>query len=403
MMIGPEINIYSLILLIGAAHGLFLSLTLVNLKDSQDSGRYFLALLTMAFAVDLAHEFLIQTNLIRNLLPLFFVDPVINLLYGPALFLYVRSLTAGIKFRFQGMQWLHFLPFFLALIAITFLSSVSGDQFERLYNSNAVTLNDAEQLIKSTISTIALVSTISLGIYMTLNFKQLINHHRLLKRQFSSIEKITLNWLQNLSIAFAILYLLLLLYGFLPETFYNRSELVDLIYLTLVAIIYAMGYMGMKQPTVFASREALDALETELSRNSDLDSEIINQQDQKYKTSSLDSDMSLALKEEIEKYMIDEQPYLESQITLPELAKMLGISSNYLSQVVNEQLNVNFFDFINKYRVKESQRILVSNDSSHLSIIDIAFAAGFNSKSSFYTAFRKHVGKTPGEYRKSLK
>ncbi|MCP4410973.1 MAG: AraC family transcriptional regulator [Gammaproteobacteria bacterium] len=61
------------------------------------------------------------------------------------------------------------------------------------------------------------------------------------------------------------------------------------------------------------------------------------------------------------------------------------------------------FDSINKYRVKETHRILVSNDSKYLSILDIAFAAGFNSKSGFYSAFGKHVGKTPGEYRKSFK
>ena len=84
------------------------------------------------------------------------------------------------------------------------------------------------------------------------------------------------------------------------------------------------------------------------------------------------------------------------------MAEQLRISTNYLSQVINEKFDKNFFDFINDYRVEEAKSMLADSTKAGLSIITIANDAGFNSKSSFYTAFNKHVGTTPSEFRKSL-
>jgi AraC-like DNA-binding protein len=99
--------------------------------------------------------------------------------------------------------------------------------------------------------------------------------------------------------------------------------------------------------------------------------------------------------------MNKERPYLESQLTLPQLAQQLGISPNYLSQVINEQLQKNFFDFINEYRVAEAKSKLTADSTTKGSIADVAYDSGFNSKSAFYTAFKKHVGMTPSEFRAS--
>lgn len=86
--------------------------------------------------------------------------------------------------------------------------------------------------------------------------------------------------------------------------------------------------------------------------------------DNKYKTSSLDSEMSAALREELQCYMENESPHLDSKLTLPQLAKQIGISPNYLSQVINEQFKKNFFDFINDYRVEEAKRMLADSPKS---------------------------------------
>ncbi len=79
----PNLSLFSIIMLLGAAHGLFLALTLINTREAKGTGRAFLAILTLALAIDLGHEFLYQSRYLLNVQMLGYVDPIINLLYGP--------------------------------------------------------------------------------------------------------------------------------------------------------------------------------------------------------------------------------------------------------------------------------------------------------------------------------
>ncbi len=88
-------------------------------------------------------------------------------------------------------------------------------------------------------------------------------------------------------------------------------------------------------------------------------------------------------------------------LTLPKLAKHMLISSNLLSQAINEKAKQNFPDFINSYRINEAKKILSSPDSANQKISSIAFDTGFNTLSAFNNAFKKFTSITPSEYRKS--
>ena len=93
-----------------------------------------------------------------------------------------------------------------------------------------------------------------------------------------------------------------------------------------------------------------------------------------------------------------EKPYLNPKITLHEVSVLLDISPNNLSQVINEKTGLNFNDYINSFRVKEAKLILSSPEYQKLTIDAIAKNAGFNSRTPFYNAFKKHTGMTPKEY-----
>jgi len=99
--------------------------------------------------------------------------------------------------------------------------------------------------------------------------------------------------------------------------------------------------------------------------------------------------------------MEEHKPYLDGEITLSQLADLVGCTSNNLSQVINSELEKTFFDFINTYRIKEAKRYLLASESEKITILAIALESGFNSKSAFYTAFKKEIGMTPSEYKKS--
>lgn len=400
----PAFTLFSIIMLVGAAHGMFLALTLLNTRDARGTGHAFLAIFTFAFAIDLGHEFLYQSRYLLDMLALAYTDPIINLVYGPAIYLYVRAITGGISYKFTGLQWLHVLPVALAIIVCVTLPELSKDQFIHLYYNDADPVSSEEVHVHKIIGRIALASVISIGVYIALSTRCLVRHARQVKQQFSSIEKLTLNWLRTLLFAFSLLYFILVFDGFFSDILGIDEDLNSLLYLMVVVVIYSIGYMGMRQPAIFTSRESAALLEsTQLIPQSSLVDKESDKSgvEAKYKTSALDSEMSAALRNELVLHMRAEKPYLESKLTLPQLAKQLGISPNYLSQVINEQLQKNFFDFINEYRIDEAKNILARTDKKTTSITSVAYDSGFNSKSAFYTAFKKHVEMTPSEYRKS--
>ena len=96
------------------------------------------------------------------------------------------------------------------------------------------------------------------------------------------------------------------------------------------------------------------------------------------------------------------KPFLDSNISIKELAEQVDIPSYYLSYIINECLHQNFFDFINIYRIKESQQLIDQYINDKTTILEIIYESGFNSKSVFNTAFKKHTGLTPSEYKKKL-
>ena len=98
--------------------------------------------------------------------------------------------------------------------------------------------------------------------------------------------------------------------------------------------------------------------------------------------------------------MVSQKPYLDPDLTLPGLADELDIPSHYLSQIINERIGSNFFDFINQHRVEEIKRRIADPSYAHYSLLGIAFESGFNSKSAFNRVFKKLTGRTPSEFKR---
>jgi len=97
--------------------------------------------------------------------------------------------------------------------------------------------------------------------------------------------------------------------------------------------------------------------------------------------------------------MDDEKPYLDPFLNIKMLKKKLSIQAHQLSQVINTSFSKNFFDFINSYRVEESKKLLTKYSPQEKTILEILYDCGYNSKSVFNTAFKKHTGLTPTQYR----
>lgn len=96
--------------------------------------------------------------------------------------------------------------------------------------------------------------------------------------------------------------------------------------------------------------------------------------------------------------MLEKKPYLNKKLLKAELSDLLGISGPELARLLNEGFGMNFFEFVNYYRIKEFIKLAESQNTQNLTFAAIAEDAGFNSKATFNKAFREIMGKTPREY-----
>jgi len=101
--------------------------------------------------------------------------------------------------------------------------------------------------------------------------------------------------------------------------------------------------------------------------------------------------------------MDKEKPFLNNELTLSELAGAIGIYKHYLTQILNDKLNKNFYEFVNHYRVEEFKSQLNNPKSKKFSFLGLALNSGFNSKSSFNRIFKDLTGLTPSQYKNLTK
>ena len=121
----------------------------------------------------------------------------------------------------------------------------------------------------------------------------------------------------------------------------------------------------------------------------------------KYAKSGLRNKQMQEYKRRLEHVMSSEQIYMDPRLTLPALAQKVGCTVNHLSQVINAGFEKSFFDYLNSHRVRHAKELLAKINNKNHAILNIAYAVGFNSNSAFYAAFKKHVGMTPAQFRRS--
>ena len=107
-----------------------------------------------------------------------------------------------------------------------------------------------------------------------------------------------------------------------------------------------------------------------------------------------------SLLNQIQHLLADKKLYRNPTLTLKDLAVEIGTSDRAVSQIINQSMADNFYDLVNTYRIREAQRILKENPDPKLTVLEVLFEVGFNSKSSFNTQFKKKTGMTPSEFKR---
>ena len=280
-------------------------------------------------------------------------------LFGPLIYLYTKSITEK-DFSFKVSNSLHFIVFIIFFI---------------------------DALLKINIPFIYLYVALYIQTtpYMIACFILIFNYRKTIKNYFSSIDKLNLTWMFYVVGAFFVMWMVDLANFILTNLgVIGHSESVYLVFLSLmINFIFAIliFYKALQHPEIFAG-----ITETE--------------KHPKYELSKLTDEEKSEYLQKLRDYFKHQKPYLNPELKITEVAKELNVSVKYLSQVINESLGKNFYDFINSFRIEEAKKQLASKTDSKKTVLEVLYESGFNSKSAFNSAFKKHTGFTPTEFRK---
>ena len=302
------------------------------------------------------------------------------LIHGPLLFLYTGSLTSYFT-KWKPKYLLHFLPVIIFYCYyFDFFISSGQEKIEFV----------KKLIIKPDIFHIFFFPAIILSgfSYIFLTFLLFRKHRRnILNNLSNSNEENNLHWLRNLLIGLLVIWLVVLFDNFVLD-----SSLTDpAIYVSVSLFVAFIGFFGLRQGNIFMNLP-----------NGSLPAELTVEEQQRYSKSGLKEERATEIQQFLIKLMEEKKLFLDENISLPQLAGMLNIHPNYLSQVINERFQKNFYDFINSYRIEEFKRLVASGKNKNKTFFALALDCGFNSKASFNNSFKKITGITPSEFVKSL-
>jgi AraC-like DNA-binding protein len=238
--------------------------------------------------------------------------------------------------------------------------------------------------------------------YALATLRLLHRYRQKVRQNFSSTHNRNLTWLSWLT--FLIILLLVL---WIPMNLWRGTWQV-VFGLDRILMLYLIGWFGLRQTVVVfpdvaapAARDAIPFAPLEPLAGDGAPAPAAVPSGDKYARSGMTAADEALIAKRLKQRMQEQRDFTAPDLRLSELAERIGCSTQWLSQYLNEVEGRNFFDYINGLRVAEVQSLMLQAQHRDSTFLDLAFAAGFNSKSTFYIAFKKYCGESPSSWRKS--
>lgn len=376
-----KVNLLGTIALITIFISLFLSLFLVTVKTEHKlSNRifaFFLVLTVIDIAGNLPYSSEIPLN-VRIFISSFFF------LQLPTFYLYILSVCYS-DFKLRPRHLIHIIPFLVAnLIFLPRFYTVSAaSKISFLQKGSSIPEIQLNHIFMH----------IQIVLYSIAAFMILRKAKKIYLENYAGASIKSLNWLFQFTLALSFFYFIALLKNIFKFTEYrNISEWLRTgLFLFELIIIFWYLYKALNNPSLFRIIDSkLKLVENIIFEEENSKQSAVNEKE-------YDGEL-LKLK----KYMIEERPFLNPSLTIQDISNEIEIPVRDLSVLINHKLKQHFYDFVNTYRIENAMDILKDATKSKVTILEILYEVGFNSKSSFNTAFKKHTGKTPTSYRKNL-
>lgn len=300
-----------------------------------------------------------------------------SLLINPFFYLYILSLCYS-DFRLRAKNLWHILPFVLfnLLVLPDFYLKDAPAQMQFFEN-----FSDHWQ-----ISFFAVFCHVQFLFYIVLVFRTLFRFRKIYRDNFAETGMQTYQWAIQLTVLITLVHAIIVIKDVLPFTSLAAVHDAALL-LVAVNALFIISWFVLKtmfHPELFRKVDSHIPPADELTETK----EII--------TGSELQENITRLREHMEKA----EPFLEARLTIQQLADQLQVPVKDLSILINHHIGLHFFDFINEYRIKKARQLLREHTASEMTIQQVFYTAGFNSKSTFHAAWKKFCTETPGDYRK---
>ena len=379
-----SVNLVAIVLLLGATQGMFLTLLLFTKTVNKTPNRL-LAWLIISYSAFIVESSVSGTSIAEKFPHILGLMAGVVFLNGPLHYLYTLALIKP-DFSLSKRHLPHFILFVVFYAYFLFPFYLQSGDFKITY------IQEIEQHGPPLSLVLFSWAVLFQGlIYMIATFRALNRYSQAIKETFSTIDKINLNWLKTITVLTMIVWILGIIIEFL-QIFDLNTPFQATTPIAIAILIYVMGYLGLRQPEIFAGASDAPTHLVEEPESPD---------PKKYERSGLTKAKAEALHKKLIHLMETDKPFTYSSVKLGQLAKMVGATPNYLSQVINEECEQNFYDFVNGYRIDEAKNMIQDPANEQVTLLSIAYDVGFNSKSAFNTAFKKYTGMTPSQFRKN--
>ncbi|MGE5348565.1 MAG: helix-turn-helix domain-containing protein [Actinomycetota bacterium] len=381
-----HIGIFDVIIFLGVFQGLLLSWFFVKNSGGNRRANLFQGLLLVSLSLGIFEEWLNNTGLIVRVLWLTNFSESLNFAFAPLFFFYIR---ATLNPESKRKTWVHFIPFFFWTLYMIFaFIQPEGNKYDSYIQTKHPdweyipwdgTISDDPLGIRRFVNHLMLLQLIA---YFSLALVTVVRKFKSTGESLFRTENISLRVVRNSVLHILILITLMIITRVI---FGMRSDVGGYLVASYVSfMIYATSWRILDNSDYFDSPSSFLFFPAV-----------------KYRKSSL----SEANKEDIRKKIIREMEegsyFTNSLASLSGLARQINESPHHVSQVINEKMNRNFFEMLAFYRVEHAKKLIRQDKQGKITVEELAELVGYNSKSSFNSAFKKYSSKTPSEYRKS--
>jgi len=334
---------------------------------------------------------------------MFYVPMNHTLLMGPVIYMYIRSLLNP-GFTFKKIDRWHFVPGFVYILWTIVVAVTDLLILKRYYLMDGQNDPDFDTWYQA-------IGFISLLIYLILSLRYYLMYRAFIVQELSFADTVQFKWVRNFLIACFLYFFSTIFLDILRLAGVNIGYQDTWWYYLLFAFIFyyiaisgyansieqkknfELDFLRYQMPNLIGGGEQPLEIQTE-----DASFEVLMPGEFTNPQQTADSVIPSLWKEKVENAILVEKMYRNPELTLTDLANHLGTNPSLLSKIINRSFGKNFNDYVNQYRVLEVKENLANPANAHLTIMSLAYDAGFNSKATFNRAFKKFTGDSPKTY-----